>query len=152
MWVQGCKDDYPHFIEEEIQDDPERRSHLPKVTGLQSARVGMSTQLHSLQLPACSQGQGCPSAWEKRSDLLVAGLSQSCAVSLAGAPLEVMGADVQTWSQDLPIKHQPATRKASRIPTPGAQVSPLKSRASSSPSQRYGGERAVQSHGVWQSH
>lgn len=46
----------------------------------------------------------------------MAGPSQSSAVSSAGASLEVMGDDVQTWSQHLLLKHKPATRKASSIP------------------------------------
>lgn len=46
----------------------------------------------------------------------MAGPSQSSAVSSAGASLEVMGDDVQTWSQHLPFKHKPATKKVSPSP------------------------------------
>ena len=60
----------------------------------------------------------------------MAGPSQSSAVSSAGASLEVMGDDVQTWSQHLPFKHKPATRKASPVPISGAWVSLLRNRVS----------------------
>lgn len=63
----------------------------------------------------------------------MAGPSQSSAVSSAGASVEVMGDDIQTWSQHLPFKHKPATRKASPVPISGAWVSLLRNRASPCP-------------------
>lgn len=63
----------------------------------------------------------------------MAGPSQSSAVSSAGASLEVMGDDVQTWSQHLPFKHKPVTRKASSVPISEACVSLLRNRASPCP-------------------
>ena len=41
--------------------------------------------------------------------------------------------EAQTWSQDLPFQHQPATRKASAVPISGAWVSLLKIEASPCP-------------------
>lgn len=39
-------------------------------------------------------------------------------MSPSRSTLEDIGADVQTWTQDLPIKHWQATEKAYPIPTP----------------------------------
>lgn len=88
---------------------------------------------YSLQLPASNQGQGCPSAWEERSGLPMADASQSAAVSPGRSSIRVDGANVQSWPQDLPIKHQPARGKSCPVPTLGAGLAPLRTGSPPSP-------------------
>lgn len=84
MWVQGCKDGYYHFIKEENQSPPEEEESCgccPRSRDYEVPEWTFHLSSISLQLPASGQGQGCPSTWEEKSDLLMADTSQSSVVS-----------------------------------------------------------------------
>lgn len=138
MWVQGCKEDCPYFMEEDTQARPEGSCHLPKVTWLTRAGLGIAARLRFPPAARLQQGQGCPSAREESSGLLMADSSRPRALQCppAGAPLEEMGANVPVWPQDLAITHRPDTGKTCPHPHPQGPAQAPWNWESSLPSQR----------------
>lgn len=106
--LRGCRADYPHFIERETQ--AQREVTCPRS---QSYEVPEWTCQHS------STSSSYLSAARAEASLVLGegrsphgrSLPELCSVHQQ----EVMGDDVQTWSQHLPLKHKPATRKASSV-------------------------------------
>lgn len=111
MWVQGYKGDCSHFIEKEIESHPERRTPLPKVMWLLRISGAPLSSLPSSRLPP-SRAKVAPvlgtrgqvSSWQTPPGAL------QC-------PLAGRGGWCPAWTQDLPIKHRPAT-KTCPVPTP----------------------------------
>lgn len=126
VWVQGCKEDCPYFMEEDTQARPEGSCHLPKVTWLTRAGLGISARLRFSPAACLQQGQGCPSAREESSGLLKADLSQGSAVSPSRSTVRGDGGRCPSMASG-PCHYAPAGHRESLPPSPppGPSAGPL---------------------------
>lgn len=118
------------LLRSKINAHPKRRSHVAPAQGHVATKcqsgLFVSTPFPSSCLPpARAKVTLVPGKRSQISSWQIPPRALWCPI--AGVSLEKMGANVQTWAQDLPTKHQPAIEEACLVPTPGAQFNPLES-------------------------